>query len=874
VWGIMTNALQQSRRFRTICASYIGMLFVLTLLTPIWAQAQSSTVPRFVMFNGLVKDAAGNPQSGTVGITFALYKEEQGGSPLWLETQNVQADAQGQYSVNLGATKPDGLPQDLFVSGEARWLGVRAEGQSEQPRALLLSVPYALKAGDAQTVGGLLPSAFMRAPSVGSSNASALPSSTSLTSSAPLAPPLAGSGTVNFVPLWTPNGTTLGNSVLFQAGTGATAKIGLNTGTPAATLDVKGTATIRGILSLPATGTATSSGGKTSQPLNSTASVFNSSTSAAVAQNFRWQAEPVGNNTSNPGGKLNLLFSSGSNSAAETGLSIASNGLFTFATGQAFPGTGTITGVTAGTDLTGGGTSGNVTLNVDTSKVVTGVTAGTDLTGGGTGGVPTLNLDTTKVPQLKAANTFTGNQTVIGNLTATATVTGAVVSATSSFNLGSNLFAFGSLVTLNTYLGFAGTSSGNPGTNNTGVGSSALLLTTGSQNTAVGVAAFAANTTGSRNTAVGYFAGNGGTTVDNTAIGFNALSGNFNGIDNYAGGSQALDGNFEGSFNTGVGMMTLHNNGNGNYNSALGYKAGTDIASSSLTNTTAIGALADVSQNNSMVLGSINGVNTATADTNVGIGTTAPQTLLHIDHKPPVGVGQDILQLTSGGSSDVASLLIQNTGPGLRLRLGAGTDSTYLASSGSLEFATGDTGNPNHPATPAIFIDASGHVGIGETFPGRPLQIGLGTGHAIADGWDTYSSRRWKTNIHTLDRALAKVEQLRGVSYDLKGTGKHEIGVIAEEVGQVVPEIVSFEANGKDAQGVDYTRLTAVLIEAVKQQQRQIRAQALQIQAQARQISLLNGKVGVLETAIRTTKRDKVAVAEVANGNPGAVLRK
>src|SRR5580704_8643972 len=87
-------------------------------------------------------------------------------------------------------------------------------------------------------------------------------------------------------------------------------------------------------------------------------------------------------------------------------------------------GTGTITGVTAGTDLTGGGGSGNVTLNLNTTKVVTGVLAGTDLTGGGTGGVQTLNLDTTKVPQLNAANIFTGSQTVNGNLAATGVVAG------------------------------------------------------------------------------------------------------------------------------------------------------------------------------------------------------------------------------------------------------------------------------------------------------------------------------------------------------------------------------------------------------------------------------------------------------------------
>jgi hypothetical protein len=104
----------------------------------------------------------------------------------------------------------------------------------------------------------------------------------------------------------------------------------------------------------------------------------------------------------------------------------------------------------------------------------------------------------------------------------------------------------------------------------------------------------------------------------------------------------------------------------------------------------------------------------------------------------------------------------------------------------------------------------------------NPLVVGQGQGYAVADSWATYSSRRFKANIQTLPDALGKVEQLRGVSYTLKATGKHEIGVIAEEVGKVVPEVVTYEANGVDARAVDYTRLTALLIEATKKQQKEI----------------------------------------------------
>ena len=127
------------------------------------AASAASPVPRLVRFAGVAKDADDKNMSGTVGITFLLYKDQQGGAPLWMETQNVQADSTGRYSVQLGATKPDGLPTDVFTSGEARWLAVQISGQSEQPRVLLLSVPYALKAADAETIGGLPPSAFVKA---------------------------------------------------------------------------------------------------------------------------------------------------------------------------------------------------------------------------------------------------------------------------------------------------------------------------------------------------------------------------------------------------------------------------------------------------------------------------------------------------------------------------------------------------------------------------------------------------------------------------------------------------------------------------------------------------------------------------------------
>jgi hypothetical protein len=140
-------------KLRIACLVVGFLTLALSLVPPTVAQttaeAGSSALPRLVRFGGTVKDLNSNPLSGVVGVTFALYSEQTGGAALWLETQNVTADGNGHCVALLGATKPDGLPTDLFATEQARWVGVQVSGQAEQPRVLLLSVPYALKAADA-----------------------------------------------------------------------------------------------------------------------------------------------------------------------------------------------------------------------------------------------------------------------------------------------------------------------------------------------------------------------------------------------------------------------------------------------------------------------------------------------------------------------------------------------------------------------------------------------------------------------------------------------------------------------------------------------------------------------------------------------------
>ncbi len=123
-----------------------------------------AAVPRLIKYSGEVKDARGEPvTSAAVRLTFGVYEEQQGGAALWVESQMVQLDEQGHYTLLLGATRADGLPVELFPAGKPRWLGVQVEGRDEDPRVLLVSVPYALKAEDAAMLGGRSASDFVLA---------------------------------------------------------------------------------------------------------------------------------------------------------------------------------------------------------------------------------------------------------------------------------------------------------------------------------------------------------------------------------------------------------------------------------------------------------------------------------------------------------------------------------------------------------------------------------------------------------------------------------------------------------------------------------------------------------------------------------------
>jgi hypothetical protein len=411
------------------------------------AATAAAVVTPLVRYSGVALRTDGSPQSGELSATFSVYRDQTGGEPLWRETQTVTSDAAGRFEVYLGAASVSGLPADLFGAGAARWIEVQFAGSLPQPRILLASVPYALKAADAATLGGLPASAFALAGAASASGQTA-------TSAAPDASALAVTtpgGTAGYLPVFS-SATAIDDSALFQSGT----KIGIGTKTPSAALDIAGAVTARGALTMEVTGVASATASKTSEAIDFEASSYNSSTKKATYPLFALQAEAAGNNTATPAGTLNLLYGNGS-TPAETGLSITNKGIINFATGQTFPGgSGTITGVTTTSPLTGSATTGSVALGLNLSALetslnpkyaqlgaadvfaqqvtfskpvvfassqtfpgsggtITGITTSSPLTGGATKGSVALSLNLTaletslnpKYAQLGAANTFT-----------------------------------------------------------------------------------------------------------------------------------------------------------------------------------------------------------------------------------------------------------------------------------------------------------------------------------------------------------------------------------------------------------------------------------------------------------------------------------
>jgi len=265
---------------------------------------------------------------------------------------------------------------------------------------------------------------------------------------------------------------------------------------------------------------------------------------------------------------------------------------------------------------------------------ITDVTAGTGLSGGGTTGSVTLGVNGAVVPLLSGSNTFTGTNQFNGNITgnlnlpASSATTGNILKGGALFmhnfgientfvgqnagNLtmsgaGNTANGFGALFSnttgsVNSAIGDNALYSNTTGFGNSAIGASALNSnTTGFGNTASGTNALYSNTTGGGNSAIGDLALYSNTTgSSNSAIGASALNSNTTGFGNTASGTNALINN-NGDNNTASGNGALGTNGTGSNNTAIGAETGVSIGN--LNNATAIGYGAVVNASNKIRLG-------------------------------------------------------------------------------------------------------------------------------------------------------------------------------------------------------------------------------------------------------------------------------
>ena len=133
----------------------------------------------------------------------------------------------------------------------------------------------------------------------------------------------------------------------------------------------------------------------------------------------------------------------------------------------------------------------------------------------------------------------------------------------------------------------------------------------------------------------------------------------------------------------------------------------------------------------------------------------------------------------------------------------------------------------------SLWMNSSGHLNWGSySTTGIPTFDGaFKTGSITVSGTVTANSDiKLKKNINTIDNALDKVLNLRGVEFDYIANDKHSIGVIAQEVEEVLPDLIHTDEN-TDTKSVAYSNLTAVLIEAVKELKKENDALSARIQS-------------------------------------------
>jgi hypothetical protein len=305
-------------------------------------------IPSVVKFSGRLRSSQPQPTL-PVDVTFALYKDESGGVPIWSETQSLTLDPQGRFTVFLGNSS-GGLPTDVFASGEARWLGIAPSSGTEGTRILFASVPYAFEAGDAHTIGGRTADEFVTKQQLGSYAVQ------------PVGPAPRRPG--HWIPISYQANTFealsgSGPSFTSDASTGPPLKVLSNALVPNLNVDLLHGFADTDFAKLEASNQFSSgqqfNGGVVFPPIPGNGSdpqsssdedfqAMGSSNGVLTSQVFRWQANGFGQNLAQS--QLSFLFGSGGQTPQPTGFSLNSDGTFNFAPAQTFPAQAIMTAIT------------------------------------------------------------------------------------------------------------------------------------------------------------------------------------------------------------------------------------------------------------------------------------------------------------------------------------------------------------------------------------------------------------------------------------------------------------------------------------------------------------------------------------------------
>jgi len=323
----------------------------------------------------------------------------------------------------------------------------------------------------------------------------------------------------------------------------------------------------------------------------------------------------------------------------------------------------------------------------------------------------------------------------------------------------------------------------------------------GDGNQCIGYRSGYQNAFGNFNMCIGYEAGYTNGASENTYIGYQS------GYSNYSGSGNVFLGFFAGQ------LLAA-----GSYNVYVGHEAGPAEDITNLTNSIAIGHLAQVSQSNSLALGG-SGSNAV----NVGLGTGAPASRLHVystsatqpavlrlQSAPSAGFGSAGLDLYSdpqGAANEWRPAFLRSVDAG--------------NFTGGLAFYTNGTGFANKTGSVEGMRLINGQLGIGTASPAFTLDVN-GSIRCVGSV-NTTSDARLKQDIRPVGPALVQVQRLRGVRYTFRRAefpaqqlpAGEQIGLLAQELEQVYPELVSTDKDGYKA--VNYAQLTPVLLEAIKE---------------------------------------------------------